>query len=208
MGAVAGTVSYMLYRVEGERPESWKQAWMERIEEFAFRPLTPESEEDTSLGWCVLGELLNTSFTLENVLRGEYLCLSQRVDRWALPPALLKARIAERADQVQQEHQLHRLSRLQKDQVREVVMREMKAQSLPVASSVDMVWNLDTNTLRFWSQSGTAIERFLDLFESTFGLRLVPCSAYVAAVNVGLSDALIGELATVEQAVFVDFEEI
>lgn len=206
MGALTGTVSYTLFHVDGEIPDDWRELWMERIVEFSFQPLRPELEEDSSVGWCVMGDLLNTDFNDANVLRGEYLCLGMRRDAWSLPPALLKAHIAERSEQHLQEHGLMRLSRLQRDQISEAVIQELKKQALPSANSVDMVWNLDSNVLRFWSQSGSTLERFYDLFESTFNLRLVPSSAYVAAINLGLSEELIGELSMVEQELFADIE--
>jgi hypothetical protein len=51
-----------------------------------------------------------------------------------------------------------------------------------------MVWNIQKRQLRFWTQSGGRLELFLELFESTFGLRLYPTHPYIAALHLGLNN--------------------
>jgi len=205
LGALKGSISYTLYHVEGELPADFVQVCMELIEEFRFQELGPASEEDMHHGWCVIGEMLNTTFTREKLLRSAYLCLGMRVDKWALPGALLKALIEERNQKVMEEHQKLRLMKSEKEAIREAVTRELKHKLLPAASMVDMVWNLDEGHVRFWSQSTTRRELFEELFESTFGVRLVATSPYVAALHCGLEDSEIASLDGVEQSRFTDF---
>ena len=205
MGALKGSISYTLYYVEGTLEPGFVDAFMERIEEFRFRELTPESEDDMTFGWCRIDDMLRADIDRTGAFRGGYLTLGMRVDRWSLPGALLKARIAERQQQVMTEFSKAKLSRMEKERVRETVTREMKGQTLPSASMVDMVWQLDEGRVRFWSQSNTRREQFEELFESTFGMRLQPSGPYIAAVNCGLTDEATGRLADVEQAAFTNF---
>jgi DNA recombination-dependent growth factor C len=205
MGARSGSISYQLYHIEGAAPASTAAA-LERIQEFAFQPLTPDAEDDFSYGWCVFEDLLSTEFTADNTMRGEYLCLSMRLDQWRLPGALFKARVEKKGREVLERNGKTKLFRSEKEQIRETVSRELKTMTLPAASVTDLVWSVDGGVVRFWSQSARMLELFESLFESTFEVRLRPSNPYVEAVEAGLPDALVGALAVVEQASFSAFE--
>ncbi len=204
MGARAGSISYQLYHVDGAAPDT--ATALERIAEFAFRPLAPDAEDDFSYGWCVFEDLLSIDVTKDNAVRGEYLCLSMRLDQWRLPAALFKARIAKKSKEVLDKSGKQKLFRSEKEQIRETVSRELKGMTLPSASMVDLVWSLETGVVRFWSQSSRMLELFESLFESTFEVRLVPSNPYVEAIEAKLPDELVGALAAVEQAAFTPFE--
>lgn len=206
MGARKGSITYSLFYVDGTPPTGFRESYLEQVREFAFRALTPESEEDTSHGWTALDDMLSTDFSKENVFVGEYICLGMRTDRWALPGALLRAHVERRIGEVKREHDKAKLFRSEKVAIREEVTRQLKRKTLPSAAVVDMVWAIDRGEVRFWSQSSRAVELFESLFESTFGLRLVPDNPYISALNCGLDDQRVGALAAVEPAVFTSFE--
>ncbi len=206
VGARKGTISYSLFQIDGELPDSYRDHFLERIQEFRFTELTPESEEDIVHGWTVLDDLLNTDFTTDNVFLGEYVVLGMRTDRWSLPGALLKAHVERRTKEIMHEQQKAKLFKSEKMAIKEDVTRGLKARTLPSAGVVDMVWNIERGEVRFWSQSARAVEMFEALFESTFDLRLRADNPYVAALNCGLPDSLIGQLADVEQSRFTSFE--
>lgn len=206
MGARKGTITTSLFHVDGDVPRDYRDGYLEQIEEFRFQPLTPEAEEDLRHGWTTFDDMLSTDFTRENVFFEDYICLGMRTDRWAIPGALLKAHIARRTSEVLVEQGKARLFKSEKMAIREDITRQLKQRTLPAAGVVDVVWNVERKELRFWSQSSRAIENFESLFESTFGLRLIPDNPYVAALNCGLADALVGRLADVEPARFTSFE--
>lgn len=203
MGATSGSISYTLYYVEGELPDDYKTDYLERIREFRFRELTPESEEEESLGWVQLAELLNTEFTRDAVFQNEYVCASMRMDRWSLPAALFRAEYDKRAAEEAEKRGKRKLSRTEADALKEVMRREFKARSLPSTSMTDMVWNVDTQTLRFWSHTNKRNELFQELFESTFGMRLFAQSPYIAARQLSLDKDVFARLGDVEQEGFL-----
>ncbi len=206
MGARKGTVTYSLFHVRDELPSSYRESFLEQIDEFRFTELTPESEEDLKYGWTVLDNLLSTEFSKDNVFLGEYLCLGMRTDRWSLPSALLKAHAAQREREVKADQGKTKLFKSERVALREEVTRQLKHRTLPSAGVIDMVWSIDRKEVRFWSQSARSVENFESLFESTFGLRLVPDNPYIAALHCGLPDALVGGLADTEQSRFTSFE--
>lgn len=202
VGASKGSVSYTLYRVRGEVDRKEIGPMIERINEFRFRGLTPSSDSDIEHGWCVFDDMLSTEFTLENVVLDSYIRLGLRTDRWSLPGALMKARIEKLSQAKLAESKRAKATKREREEIRLAVVAEMKLQSIPAASSIDMVWNLDDNTVRFWTQSGAKREVFQELFETTFDFQLVATSPYVAALNCGLDDDLIGNLDGLEHSVF------
>ena len=206
MGARKGTISYSLFHVEGEIPSGFQDDYLERIQEFRFVELTAEAEEDVTHGWTVMDDMLSTEFSKSNIFLGEYLCLGMRTDRWALPSALLKAHVERRILEVMAEHNKTKLFRSEKMAIREEVTRQLKGRTLPAAGVIDLVWSIDRKEVRFWSQSNRQLELFESLFESTFGVRLIADSPYVAALNCGLEPTLVGGLADVEASRFTSFE--
>jgi hypothetical protein len=204
LGASRGSISYTLYRVEGDfGARAGVAEWcIEKLNEFAFRELTPDSEDDTTWGWVVMDDLLNNVFDYQNALRGTYICGQLRVDRWALPAALLKARIAKAEEALKAERQRTKLNRSEKEVVRAVVVREMKTQMLPAAAAVDFVFNLDDGTVRSWTQSNARNELFQELFESTFELRMYRTTPWVAARHTGLNHEQLTVLADIEPVRF------
>lgn len=202
MGVLTGSISYTLYHVEGDIPERSREEFLERIVEFQFQPLLPDAEDDMTMGWVRVDDMLRWDFTNENVYRDQYLLLSMRTDRWSLPGALLRATLAQRLETFAAEKGRTRLSKLERDVIREEIRREFKNQMLPSAGSVDMAWDLDNGLLRFWSQSGRAKEQFQELFESTFNVRLHENGPYMAARALPLTEDQLKALAFIE---YTDF---
>ncbi|MFT4704722.1 MAG: hypothetical protein ACI81R_002430 [Bradymonadia bacterium] len=205
MGARKGSISYQLYHVEGDTPTD-RDAVLQRIREFAFEALTPETEEDFSFGWCDFENLLGVEFTSAGVFRGEYLCLGVRIDQWRLPGALMKARIEIESKTILERTQKPKLFRSEKEVIRESVSREMKGRTLPSAATVDMVWNIEKAQVRFWSQSTRMLELFESLFESTFEVRLSHSGPYIEAMALPLTDNQVSAMAGIERARFTQLE--
>lgn len=202
MGVLTGSISYTLYHVEGDVPERFREECMERIVEFQFQPLLPETEDDMTMGWVRVDDMLRWDFDNASVFRGEHVLLAMRTDRWALPSALLRATVAQRVEAFALEKGRVRLSKLERDVLRENVRREFKEHMLPSAGSVDMAWDLENGLLRFWSQSGRAKEQFEELFESTFEMRLHENGPYMAARSLPLTDDQLKALAFAEHTDF------
>jgi recombination associated protein RdgC len=198
MGLAEGGITFRTYYVDGELPSNLRQEFLERIRARRFQPLTLESEEDVTWGWVPLQNPLSTDFRSPDLFFEPFLVLALRMDRWALPPLLLKAsvRAAERA-KLDAEDRAH-LSRTERGELLERERARLKRQSLPAARVVDFAWNLDTRELRFSSLSRTVNETFAHHFELTFQLRLIADSPYMRAMSCGLEDALVGRLADVE----------
>lgn len=202
MGVLAGSISYTLYHVEDEVPERYHEEFLERIEEFQFRSLLAEDEDDFSAGWVRVDDMLRWDFTKDSVFRGDYVLLSLRTDKWSFPAALLRATVAQRIAAFKEQKGRTRLSKMEREVIREDIRREFKKQMLPSVGTVDMAWDVKQGIVRFWSQSGRAKEQFQELFESTFEVRLHENNPYIAARSLELTDEEIAALADIEYTEF------
>jgi DNA recombination-dependent growth factor C len=203
VGVISGSVSYSTYHVQGSIETVGVDAAFEAITKYWFRPLLPDAEEETSVGWCDVDDLLAEAPSFPAIFRDGYLCLSIRADKWAIPSTLLKAHVARRERALLTEQSRAKLFRTEKDAIRAEVLRELRHRALASASVVDMVWNLEDNRLRLWSQSSRANERFAELFTKTFDLRAIPDTPYVAALQCGLEESVVGMMADAQPARFL-----
>jgi len=198
VGLAEGGISFRTYFVDGELPGDVRNDFLERLRARRFRPLTLESEEDQTIGWVPIHNILATQFNWPEIYVDGHLVLAMRIDRWALPPLLLKAAVRQAEETVKRDQQRDFLSRTERGEIVDRERARLKRLTLPAARAIDMAWSLDGGTLRLGSLSRNINEMFAHLFELTFGMRLVPDSPYIRALHCRLDDELVGHLADVE----------
>ncbi len=198
-GVLKGSITFLKFKVEGELPDDVRQKYMARIRTRAFRPLTPEDEDDVSVGWVPIERPFDDEvvFRTDGVFFGEYLNLGLRLDRWKFPAPLVKARMAAAERAWKQKTGKERISKAEKTELRDLVMRKLRREGVPVTTGFDFSWNMTTGELRFFGRSKNVVEHFYELFEKTFSLRLIPSAPYTIGLSV-LSKDLHKALATVE----------
>lgn len=200
MGLVEGGISYRTYYVDGELPTDHRQLFVQRISMRRFEPLVPESETDTSFGWVPIDDIVGRTFQTADVFLNQYLVLALRIDKWAIPPLLIKAAVKNAVRAAKQAQGRDTLYRSELSELADRERARLKRRTLPAVRVIDLCWNFDTNQLRFGSVSRPVNVQFADLFADTFGLRLLPDNPYVAATQCGLDDDLLERLDFVEPA--------
>ena len=83
------------------------------------------------------------------------------------------------------------------------VKANLRRKMLPTIRAVDLVWNLDAKTVWFWSHNRAMSETLEELFERTFGLRLVPHNTYCSLLHAGLTERTLERVVAQEPADFV-----
>lgn len=206
MGAFSGSLAYRQYRVRDTLPGDHLEAFAAGIERNLFYPLDPSKDQDRSIGWCNPLFALDTELDSSKYIFTDYLVLGLRVDAWSIPATTLKLYTEAEVRRVMEEQKKPSLSRYEHAEAKERVIMELKRRILPSTKVVDMVWNLSDGTLRFFSSSQRMNVDFMDLFETTFGLTLLPHSAFSLAQSnhAGLLAAERDKLDTIEPAYFVD----
>lgn len=203
MGVLKGAISYAKFQVKGELPDELHQKFMARIRTRTFKPLAPEDADDLSVGWVPVERPFDDeiSFRTDGVFFGSYLNLAMRLDQWKFPSTLVKSKMAAAERAYMQKTGKERISKGEKAELKELVLRKLRRDGIPVTKTVDFTWNTVSGELRFFGKSKVILEHFFELFEKTFAVKLTPATAYTIGMALGLPKKLEDALATVEPAV-------
>jgi hypothetical protein len=189
MGALKGSITYSKFRVEGVLPDDLHARYMARIRTRTFKQLTPEDQDDVSVGWVPIERPFDDeiSFRSDGVFFGSYLNLGLRMDRWKFPTSLVKSKMAAAERAFKAKTGKERISRAEKAELRDAVERKLRRDGVPVTKTIDLSWNTETRELRLFGRSKVIAEHFHELFEKTFSMRLVVASPYTTGIAVGAS---------------------
>lgn len=202
MGVLNGTISYTKFSIQGELPDSYVSAFVRRIRNRVFEPLTPDDEADRRWGWCSVTDPFDLELDHEKIFFNSYLNLGLRLDRWVVPSPLLKAQLAAAQRALLEKKGRERLSKREKEELRTAVVRKLRRQVLPTMKVMDLSWNLQTGSVRFWSRSSRMLELLHDYFSQTFSLKLMPHGAYAIALQQSMPEKDLKKLEVLEPAVF------
>ncbi|MEZ4294891.1 MAG: hypothetical protein R3B70_07930 [Polyangiaceae bacterium] len=161
---------------------------MKKIQANTFRDLVPEEDENSKHGWAAIQDPMDVELDHEKVFWNEYVCLGLRIDTWVVPKPLLTAHLRTAEAQLLERKGLERIGKKAKAELKLSVLRKLRRQLVPSTKAVDLVWNTRTHVARFFSQSPRIHLLVQELFEKTFGLRLVPESPGTAAERWGLDE--------------------
>jgi DNA recombination-dependent growth factor C len=201
MGAFAGGLTYQVFDVRGDLPQGWRETFDDAIRSRVLNEIDVHGESEREVGWCNAQFALDIDLFADKYLFNDYLVLGLRVDTLTVPGPLLKLFVERRMREVMEEQGRERLSRYEKAELKELVKRELRKRALPTVKVTDMVWTLSEGVVRFFGTNEKLTLEFMELFEDTFGLALVPRTPYtLAAHHAGLEEAAVESLADLEPA--------
>ncbi len=196
MSLFKGSLTYARYFVDPEESEPLESGFADRfLEQLAarpFEPLDPDQDLIERAGFCRVGEPFETTFSYQDLFWNGHLVLGFRVDRWVVPPALVKAKAREAESSFLQRKGRERATKKEKAELKELVTKKLRKQLAPSTRVVDLAVSLDDGVARFFSHSSQLGGTMCDLVQSMLGLRLVPEAPYTTAARVGL-DALVAK---------------
>lgn len=204
MPALKGSLTYARFYLDEktELPASFQSKFLKAIQAKVLRPLDPNEPDPERSGWCRMGEPFELELTHEDVFRDDFVVLGVRTDRWAIPAALLRAKLREAEAAMLTRSGRERLGRKEKTELKEMVSKKLRRQMAPSTRTVDLIWSLDEKLLRFFSHAPKASAIMMELFQKTFGLRLIPESPYTLAARLGMSASEEREWQTLEPSEF------
>lgn len=131
-----------------------------------FRSIEAETAEIESVGWVTPADPSGASWRGDEVVRDQYLFLRMRMDKKAVPAAWMRIKLAEaeRAERATGK----KITRAVKQELREAIVPELLAQTLPSVSMVDVVWNVQRQLVYLFSTSVRAEESLGWLWVRTF----------------------------------------
>jgi recombination associated protein RdgC len=175
MAILTGTLTVRRYRVAGEVPEGFRDAYQEALQSYAFRETHDEGRIDEIAGWVEIQNLLDTSFSdINRWLYDRYLVFALRIDKKTLPPKLFKAHLEKREAAWCAEHDRPRCPAAVRKELKEKLQFEMLQRTLPRVSLYEACWNVVDGRVLFHNLSDAVNDRFRKLFFQTFGLKLFP----------------------------------
>ena len=191
MPALKGSLTYARYYLDEstELPSSFQGKFLKAIQDKVLRPLDPNEPDPERSGWCRLGEPFELELLHEDIFQDDFIVLGVRTDKWAIPAPLLRAKLREAEAAVLTKNGKERLSKKEKTELKEMVSKKLRRQMAPATRSVDLTWSLDEKLVRFFSHSPKSGAIMTELFQKTFGLKLIPESPYTLAARLGLDAA-------------------
>lgn len=177
MGILSGALTARRFKVVGEIPEGFRDAYRDQLEAFAFRDPPNEPGKQETEGWVQAHNLLDASFVdLNRWLYDPYALIALRIDKKVLPANLLKATVEKECVRWCAEKGVERCPNAVKTEIKERIEDEWLRRTLPRVRVTELCWNMREQWLVLHSLSESVGDRVRKRFHQTFGLRLVPWS--------------------------------
>ncbi|KAB0670152.1 recombination-associated protein RdgC [Oryzomonas sagensis] len=170
MGVYANTVSITQYTITGDLPKNDQFQWFsEKLSARGFQSIE-NSAEESSEGWTLVDHPDNAAFEVpSDFWRDNYVVFSLRRDQRKVPAALLKSHTGREEGAFLAQHpNLRRAPKKKREEIKELVQLRLLTKSLPVPSSVDVVWDQRSGVLTLFSLGTKVLERFEEIFRKTF----------------------------------------
>lgn len=197
MSALSGSLSYSRFfvtipsakgRDDGSLPRGFLDRSYEKLLHHAMRPLDADEPDSERSGWCVLGDPLDVSLPKDRVYLEGFVNLGFRTDKWVIPGSMLRTRLRQAELAYREEKGREKLSRRERAELKEVVTRELRKKLVPSTRAIDLSWSLDESVVRFFSHTASAMLTMVELFERTFGAKLVAESPYTLSSRLPTED--------------------
>ena len=201
MSFLNSSTSFTRFRITDSVPPSLWPELPDKLRQFAFQDID-EIPEQRSYGWVSFEDMLDTTFGLAPVEKGEYVTFSMRLDTRRVPPAVTKKHLAlamKKEEALMREMGKKFVSRERKKELKEQVELKLRMRFLPIPAEFQVIWNTGTNMLYFASTQQKMIDMFQELFIRSFNLHMEPVTPYDLALTI-LGDA--AKLDTLEPTQF------
>lgn len=171
MGALSGNITLRRYVVQGTVPIDWKESFEKSVRAHVFVPVSPESNEEKSVGFCSLFDENDLDLSVGKFYFEGHILLSLRQDTLKPPAAHLKRLLRDRQKQIEAERG-QELSAAALRDLKAILAGELRKTTPPKTRKVDLVWNMEGGRLAFYSHAKSMNEALLALFSQTFNLGL------------------------------------
>jgi len=188
MAITSNTASTRRYRVEGQLPENFHDEIRDRIQKSAFREIEASNLKEVSIGWVTVNNPFGNENIDDSFDKDGYIALSMRIDKKSIPSQTLKSYIVKEEQKHLEASKKERLSYNERKSIKEAVIVKLLQQALPISAVYDFFWNINTGDLFFFGTSDDLNNKFIDLFEETFQIRLIKMSPYSIAASKNISE--------------------
>jgi DNA recombination-dependent growth factor C len=160
------------------------EEFRQNIARYAFRNIDETSDQERSLGWVNIMDLLDSRFAGMEYLKEPCIAMSWRVDSRKVPAKALLRYCKEAEEEIKATEELEYLPRPRRREIKEAVRANLLKRAIPSSHTYDMIWNLQTGLLIFGNTSNKLCDEFSEFFLKCFGLHLKPVFPYSIAEQV------------------------
>ena len=176
MSFLKSSTSFTRFRILDPVPESFWAEVTDRLRRNSFTDID-DLPEERSFGWTAFEDILDGTFAVHPVEKGNYLVFCLRLDTRRVPPAVIKKHLAlaMRKEEAQNREMGRKfISRERRKELKEQVLLRLRMRFLPIPAEFQVVWNPAKSVVYFSSTQQKMLDLFEELFINTFGLHLVP----------------------------------
>jgi hypothetical protein len=176
MGALAGSLSYMRFLLEGGAPNNPGAVFEKAIAARRFAPLSPSVESSEAAGWVPAESPFDDELpvTRDLFLFGDIVVLAYREDKWAIPRPVVKREVQKRIKKIIEEEKKDpdSIGKAFVKAVEESIIVELKQKTMPRSKVIDVVWDMSRGEARVFGRGTMVTERVASLFERTFQVKV------------------------------------
>ena len=179
MGLLSSSGSYSVFSVKDDLPKDFNAVFTPMVERHAFQPIQEMSDQESSAGWVRVENPFRSDFAAGEFITGDFIVLSFRTDRRAVPQKLLRHHLMQAETRYRAETGRDRLSKTERKEIAERVKAGLMRKVLPSIHTCDMVWDMKRGRVLVTSVVERTCQDFSEQFEATFGLGLIAGGIYL-----------------------------
>lgn len=177
MAFAAGAASFQRFYITGPMAEDIDDAFLAQLKTRAFGE-APALTDDTQVGWTGPAHLFDRSFEADTIAFGRYAHFAIRIDRLAIPPAVLRSYIRQEQEVAMEAAGRPVLGKAELRQAKETATlraeQEVKAGHYRRMQSYPVLVDLERGVCLLGTTGSTVAEKLMLLFSDTFGAALEP----------------------------------
>jgi hypothetical protein len=181
MGFFAGRVTFLRFRVNGPNPRLFGEDHLFRLQNYQAGRQRFATADGIEVGWTAGEHVLDTDFQLAKNIINDTLHFDLRIDSEKLPYDLLRAYYAVELKSLAANNPNGIASGRQKREAREIARERLEQEAkdgrFRKRKCIPVLWDAVSNEVLFGSASLTHFDRFVSLFQQTFGCGLEAMTA-------------------------------
>ncbi len=181
MGILSSSISITRYKVLGRIETSVLETILNGLKKHVIVDIDNEPEEK-SVGWTSFFNPFKPEFDDSSFVLGSYLLFSLRIDKKTIPAKIMKKYHIIETEKRKKETGRDNLSKVEKQAVNEHVKHLLLLRIPATPNIYDVLWNMEDESLWFFSNLKSANEELETLFAKSFNINLVRIFPYTSAI--------------------------
>lgn len=142
-----------------------------------------EMGEDIVWGWTKLVDPYFPKFEDVSFFTGDYVTIGLRIDKKSVPSAVIKKEVYIAERKKREELQVPKLARAVRVMIKEAVIKNLLAKAPAVPTTIDIVWNVQEQTMMLFSTNKLARDVLEDIMQESFGLTIEMVFPFTMSLN-------------------------